>query len=497
MAASWTTGHGNSSRSSHSWATGRMTFSAKSWTHFWICCWSSLSSSEKSVMAAKLPTGNRPGQPPPWPLPSLGVHGHAGSPHAQRARGHGVLVDQPGVGPAPPAGSTSSAPPTTTADDPDDAHHLGPARRPWRPWMRPSEPASRPRRRPRREAATPLDSRHCLLPYPDDRFTVADATTSTGPRVAFPPSGMPVNAQGAPIDPSEWNRNDGFSPNSTLLTYVAGLDGKVGLPPWTDLGCLDGTGLDRGPRRHDHGRAHPAVGRARRARPSRHGPPPHHPSGHRAAGRAPLRGGAARAARSATARPSRPAPVFRAYRDRLDTGLPDLEARRPRDGGHLRRARRERHRPPATSSSRGTSRPPASAASSERMLHIRDEALAALGAAAPAFTVTGVSEHPNDARRPPGHRHLHRAELPDRRRRTWPAVQPRPAMACPHATVTCRPRSSATSPPSRSPARTGPARIAEYGHGLLGGGDRGRRRRRAEHGPRAQHRVLRHQVGRV
>src|SRR5207248_1853661 len=49
------TGHGVSSRSSHSWATGRTTFSAKSWTHFWICSWSSFSSSEKSLIFSPLP----------------------------------------------------------------------------------------------------------------------------------------------------------------------------------------------------------------------------------------------------------------------------------------------------------------------------------------------------------------------------------------------------------------------------------------------------------
>jgi hypothetical protein len=35
VAASSMIGHGVSSRSSHSWAAGRTTFSAKSWTHFW------------------------------------------------------------------------------------------------------------------------------------------------------------------------------------------------------------------------------------------------------------------------------------------------------------------------------------------------------------------------------------------------------------------------------------------------------------------------------
>ena len=51
LAASWMTGHGVSSFSSYSAATGRITFSAKSWTHFCICSWSSLRSSEKSPIS--------------------------------------------------------------------------------------------------------------------------------------------------------------------------------------------------------------------------------------------------------------------------------------------------------------------------------------------------------------------------------------------------------------------------------------------------------------
>src|SRR5438270_768676 len=43
-------GQGVSSRSSHSAAAGRMVRSANSWTHFWICSWSSFSASEKSPM---------------------------------------------------------------------------------------------------------------------------------------------------------------------------------------------------------------------------------------------------------------------------------------------------------------------------------------------------------------------------------------------------------------------------------------------------------------
>src|SRR5215213_8927217 len=76
-AASLTTGQGNSSRSSHSWATGRMASSAKSCTHFWTCCTSSGSVSENSVMATSYQavtpsTMGRPagshvaGGRPPW-----------------------------------------------------------------------------------------------------------------------------------------------------------------------------------------------------------------------------------------------------------------------------------------------------------------------------------------------------------------------------------------------------------------------------------------------
>ena len=80
-----------------------------------------------------------------------------------------------------------------------------------------------------------LDSKHCLLPFPSNFFTVEDASSDTGLRVALPREAI-KNADGVPIDFTEWNRNDGFSPNSTLLTYVPGLDAdKSDLPSWTDL----------------------------------------------------------------------------------------------------------------------------------------------------------------------------------------------------------------------------------------------------------------------
>src|SRR2546428_9352530 len=70
----------------------------------------------------------------------------------------------------------------------------------------------------------PLDKALCLLPFPNDRFTTPDPSTSTGLRVDFSPAEMPRSIAGKPIDPTEWNRNDGFSPGSDLLTFVPGLD---------------------------------------------------------------------------------------------------------------------------------------------------------------------------------------------------------------------------------------------------------------------------------
>jgi len=81
-----------------------------------------------------------------------------------------------------------------------------------------------------------LDPSQCILPFPSNRYTVADKTTPTGRRVAIPAEGLLVNAKGIFIDPNEWNRNDGFSPNSSILTLIADLDAKSSnLPKWTDL----------------------------------------------------------------------------------------------------------------------------------------------------------------------------------------------------------------------------------------------------------------------
>jgi hypothetical protein len=87
-------------------------------------------------------------------------------------------------------------------------------------------------------ACDPIDPSACMLPFPNDFFTKADSSTPTGRRVAFDIASMPRNVAGKPIDPTDWNQADGFSPGSEIVTYVPGLDlAKTGAVPITDIGA--------------------------------------------------------------------------------------------------------------------------------------------------------------------------------------------------------------------------------------------------------------------
>ena len=69
----------------------------------------------------------------------------------------------------------------------------------------------------------------CLLPFPDDYYTVADQSTGTGRRVDFHTGGMPKNASSVPINPSPYSLNDGFSPGVGMVVRVPGLDNPAAL----------------------------------------------------------------------------------------------------------------------------------------------------------------------------------------------------------------------------------------------------------------------------
>src|ERR1700730_580373 len=75
---------------------------------------------------------------------------------------------------------------------------------------------------------TGVPTRGCLLPFPNDfALTKRDASTPTGRRVAFSLAEMPANSSGTHIDPTELNRNDGFSPGEPIIVHVAALNSQA------------------------------------------------------------------------------------------------------------------------------------------------------------------------------------------------------------------------------------------------------------------------------
>ncbi|TML87551.1 MAG: hypothetical protein E6G06_17640 [Actinobacteria bacterium] len=234
----------------------------------------------------------------------------------------------------------------------------------------------------------PIDPTACLLPFPNDFFTVPDPSTDTGLRVHLAPTAMPRNAQGTPIDVSEWNHNDGFSPGAEIVTHVPGLDlVRTGAAPITDIArslrrdapivLLDARTGRRAPYWAELD-AH-ATADARRAliiRPARN-----------------LEDGrryivALRDLRDRVGAVVHPAPAFAAF----------LRGDGDRDRQH------HMDRLFATLARRGIARRELYLAwdftvastrnLSERMLHIRDDAFDSLGGAAPRYTVTQVQEPP-------------------------------------------------------------------------------------------------------
>jgi hypothetical protein len=64
----------------------------------------------------------------------------------------------------------------------------------------------------------------CMLPLPNDYFTVADASTPTKRRLSLVADSLPVNSRGVRVDPTDQNRADGWSPGSPMLAQLDGLD---------------------------------------------------------------------------------------------------------------------------------------------------------------------------------------------------------------------------------------------------------------------------------
>jgi len=85
----------------------------------------------------------------------------------------------------------------------------------------------------------PYSSTPCLLPFPDNRLTRPDRTSPTGLRVDLPQNAMPKNKAGQRVDPTQYNRNDGFSPGSAMIVHVPGLDNAKAFAKTGAVGLLN------------------------------------------------------------------------------------------------------------------------------------------------------------------------------------------------------------------------------------------------------------------
>ncbi|HWE33546.1 MAG TPA: hypothetical protein VG410_08685 [Solirubrobacteraceae bacterium] len=88
----------------------------------------------------------------------------------------------------------------------------------------------------------PFSSTPCLLPFPNNLFTVKDKASATGLRVHLPQNAMPVNTKGARISVAPYDHNDGFSPGSAIVIHVNGLDNaaafaKTNPAPLSNIGA--------------------------------------------------------------------------------------------------------------------------------------------------------------------------------------------------------------------------------------------------------------------
>ncbi|MQA74493.1 MAG: hypothetical protein GEU88_09180 [Solirubrobacterales bacterium] len=192
----------------------------------------------------------------------------------------------------------------------------------------------------------PIDQAACMLPFPNDFFTTRDESTATGLRLDLQPGAMPKNLNGVSTFSPELNRNDGFSPNSIIVTRVPGIetpaafranhlvaqmnigaydepdqrvvliDTETGerVPIWAELDMVPGTvnphngGKVEGTANDRLLLIHPAVALDPGTRYAV----------------------ALRNLTDAGGNPLAPNPIFRAYRDGEPTGDAALEARRPR-----------------------------------------------------------------------------------------------------------------------------------------------------------------------
>lgn len=87
-------------------------------------------------------------------------------------------------------------------------------------------------------ACSALDDRSCMLPWPNDEYTIIDDSTATGRRLSLPADGGAVNVDGVSVDFADQNRADGFSPGSAVLAFIPDVDlERSGVASSFDIGA--------------------------------------------------------------------------------------------------------------------------------------------------------------------------------------------------------------------------------------------------------------------
>jgi hypothetical protein len=81
----------------------------------------------------------------------------------------------------------------------------------------------------------PLGGPSCLMPWPSSIYLEEDPATATGFRLAIPPEAMPENIDKITVDPTPWNRYDGFAPSGVILAAFPSGVSPDGLPSHSDL----------------------------------------------------------------------------------------------------------------------------------------------------------------------------------------------------------------------------------------------------------------------
>jgi hypothetical protein len=253
----------------------------------------------------------------------------------------------------------------------------------------------------------PIDPAHCLFPWPNNYFTVADSTTNTGRRVNLDLTAMPKNTAGKPIDPADYNMADGFSPGQKIVTKVPGLDTPEA---FQNTGAVPITDVERSFDPDQPIVVMRAGTRQRHLIWSELDANPADPADVALIIRPAVNfveGGryivALRNLKNAQDETIQPSEGFRVYRDRISTSDPDVEARRPqmeRIFSALERAGIERQDLFLAWDFTVASR----RSLTDRMLFIRNDAFAQLGdtnlrdrrvqGSAPSFVVTQTQDFP-------------------------------------------------------------------------------------------------------